>query len=121
MRFVAIFTLFFSAMTVYAAPNPADYPLSLHVTASRLVRSASGNAQKLNVVVDGSKYVLMGNAISNSGKGVRTLHVGLMPVGDYKARLIKADYKPDYLLFLSYEILLPDRTSETFAVVGQKE
>jgi hypothetical protein len=104
-----------------AAPNPADFPLSLHVAASRLVPNGAGSAQELDVIAGGIKYELMGNALSNSGKGIRVLHVGLIPVGDYKAKLVKADYKPDYLLFLSYEILLPDGTSATFSVVGETE
>jgi hypothetical protein len=121
MKKVVLPMLLLTTVVALAAPNPSEYPLSLHVSASRLVPNHGETAQELDVIVGGTKYELSGNPLSNSGKGIRVLHVGLIPVGDYKAKLIKADFKPDYLLFLSYEILLPDGTSAMFSVVGQTE
>ena len=54
--------------------------------------------QQLDVVTGGHKYQLIGGPLTATT--MRT-HYGLLPVGDYKAKLVKKDYKPDYLLFLT--------------------
>jgi hypothetical protein len=103
-------------------PNPADYTETLHVTYSYL--EASGGAvptQRLDVTTNGKKYSLAGTALIATVHGIGGIHPGVLPIGDYKAKLIPNDYKPDYVLFLTYEILLPDGKTIKFAVIGQTE
>ena len=108
-----------------AAPNPADFPETLHVTSSRLVFDTSGGhvipAQRLEVIVGGKKYELYGTSLSSLDNGTDRLHNGVLPIGDYKAKLIREDLKPSYLLFLSCKILLPDGKTTILSVVGQSE
>ena len=108
-----------------AAPNPADFPETLHVTGSHLVFDISGGhvipAQRLEVIASGKKYELYGTSLSSIDNGTDHLHNGVLPIGDYKAKLIREDLKPSYLLFLSYKILLPDGKTTTLSVVGQSE
>jgi hypothetical protein len=62
-----------------------------------------------------------GSRLSPADNGTDHLHNGVLPIGDYKAKLIREDLKPSYLLFLSYKILLPDGKTTTLSVVGQSE
>lgn len=105
-----------------ATPDPAAYTETLHITSSYL--EVSGGAvpyQRLEVVTNGRKYLLSGTALIATVHGVGGIHPGVLPVGDYKAKLIPNSYKPDYLLFLTYEILLPDGKTVKFGVIGQTE
>jgi len=117
--------LFLCASFAAAAPNPADYTETLHVTSSHLVFDYSHTnlvpSLQIDVVTNGKKYELVGAALAATVHVVGRFHAGVLPVGDYKAKLIRADYKPDYLLFLSYEILLPDGKTVKFDVIGESE
>jgi len=100
-----------------STPNPADYTEALHVTSSYIVQ----NGQQLEVTTNGRNYTLYGATFIARQKGISLTHTGVLPVGDYKAKLIKENYLPAYILFLSYEILLPDGKTAKFDVIGQKE
>jgi hypothetical protein len=98
---------------------------NLHVTNSHLVLNPSGRPnpvpnQKLNVIVGGKKYELYGTSISAISDAVAQ-PAGVLPIGDYKAKLIQENLKPAYLLFRSYQILLPDGKTITLRVIGQDE
>ncbi len=93
-----------------ADPKPADYTITVHVSASRLVREGHG-AQDLDVVIDGKKYELL----SELGVG------DLLALGDYKAKLVLNDHRTDYDSHQAYEFLFPDKRTRTFNVVAQIE
>jgi hypothetical protein len=116
--------LLLCATSAFASPDPADFPETLHVTNSHLVFNPSGHDpvphQQLNVIVGGKKYELYGTSISAISDAV-AIPAGVLPVGDYKAKLIQENWKPAYLLFRSYQILLPDGKTITLRVIGQDE
>ena len=122
MKKIAFFALVLANTAAFAAPNPADYTETLHVTASHLVFDTTTNlvtSMRLNIITGGIKYELSGIALRSTIRNGKD--PGVLPVGDYKAKLIKTNYKPDYLLFESYEILLPDGKTASFQVVGETE
>ncbi|MEI9981604.1 MAG: hypothetical protein WDN23_21945 [Edaphobacter sp.] len=125
MKNAAISLLILCTSFTFAATNAADYPQTVHVTSSHLIFDPSGRnpvpSLQIDVVVNGKRYVLLGSAPPATVHVVGGLHSSVLPVGDYKARSISSDYGPNYLLFLSYEILLPDGTTAKFDVVGGSE
>jgi hypothetical protein len=106
-----------------AAQKPADYPQTLHVTSSHLIFDPSGKnpvpSLQIDAVVNGKRYVLLGSAPAAHVHIVGGFHSGILPVGDYRARSVLGDHKPDNLFFLSYEILLSDGKTAKFDVVGE--
>lgn len=96
-------------------PNPADYTVTVHVTASRLLFQQRGAVQRLNVVIDSKKYVLE-----------ITAGLWLVETGDYKARIVE-DSKPKPGKGTSseyhrrYEIMFPDGVTRGYDVVGEEE
>jgi len=87
-------------------PNPADYTLTAHVTASH----GLNQLQDLQAVIDGRQVQLQG------------LSFGTLALGDYKARISKGGYsatKPNaYDLQITYEFLFPDGHTRPYALVG---
>ena len=87
-------------------PNPADYPLKVHVISSRLY--APGGLT-LETTIDGTKYTLWDNWNQ------------LLIPGDYKAKLIKDKRVNSYQFNSEYELLYPDGKTEHFQVYGISE
>jgi hypothetical protein len=85
--------LFLCAPFAAAAPNPADYTENLHVTSSHLIFDYSNTnlipSLQIDVVTNGKKYELIGTALAATVHVVGRLHAGVLPVGDYKAKLIR--------------------------------
>jgi len=94
-------------MEAAAAPNPNNYPITIHVTSSQIV----DQYQDLDVVIDGKQYELSAPQVRH----------GLLALGDYKARLTKDAHKAAYESEQIYEILSPDNKTRTFTVIGQSE
>lgn len=92
-------------------PNPAEYTVNIHVSASRMVPEHGARFQGLNVVIDGKKYELESEYASNV----------LLALGDYKAKLVKDEHKVTYESYQVYEFLFPDQRTRKFIVVGQTE
>jgi hypothetical protein len=88
--------------------NPADYPLTVHVSHAFL--SGALNELRLDTVVHGKKLQLESQGPS-----------GLLHVGDYKARVVKDDEKKGGWFYATYELLLPDGTHWFFNVVAETE
>jgi hypothetical protein len=88
-----------------AAPNPADYTINVHVTRSRM------EFGKLNVVIDGKKYLLEGG--TEPGK--------TLALGDYKAKVVKDEHAESYYLHREYEFMFPDNKTKRFSVIGATE
>jgi hypothetical protein len=125
MKKIVFSFLLLCVTSAFASPNPAEFTETLHVTNSHLVLDPSGHSnpvpnQQLNVIVGGKKYELYGTSIGAISDAVAQ-PAGVLPVGDYKAKLIQQNLKPSYLLFRSYEILLPDGKTITLRVIGQDE
>lgn len=107
MKKITIAMLLFSALAWAAGdPNPAEYTVNVHVSASSMDRHG---IQLLDVVIDGKKYELQSE-----------LPIGrVLALGDYKAKLV-TNSKSAYESLQVYEFLLPHRTRQ-YKVVGQTE
>ncbi len=119
MKRVALALLFLGSALAWAEkPNPADFPIKVHVQASRLfdeVMTPKGptyhGTQHLVAVIDGKTYELDGAAD----------HTELLRVGDYKAKLVETGRERDYEYRRIYEFLFPDGKTRQFLVVGELE
>ena len=89
-------------------PKPADYTINVHVSKSYI---GEHGEQKLRVIIDGTKYELVG--------GSRPYMV--LALGDYKAKLVKDEHHGTYDSLQVYEFLFPDQKTRKFEVVGQME
>ena len=90
-------------------PNPADYPLNVHVVSSKFDYQAGFFVVLLQTTINGTKYTLKDN-----------WNQLLMP-GDYKARLVKDKRDNSYQFNSEYELLYPDGKTEHFSVYGVSE
>jgi hypothetical protein len=120
MKHTALIVLLFSCTLAFAASNSADFPINVHVTTSRLLNYGSGSNlnvfQELDVIIDGKKYELQGDALY----ATRTAW-GLIARGDYKARLINDVHRTDYLSHQTYELIFSDGRTLKFDVIAQIE
>jgi hypothetical protein len=90
-------------------PSPAEYPLTVHVVASRVLYLNNQSVQQLFAVVDGRQVELEGTS------------AGVLALGDYKARLDGSftPTKPNaYDIKVAYEFLFPDGHTRPYGVVG---
>jgi len=97
-----------SAIAFAQSSNPADYTITVHVTASRISRpiNQAGQAgQQIQVVIGGKKYELQG------------LSDGVLALGDYKAKL-KEIHRNSYDIYKTYEFLMPDGKIRNFNLSG---
>jgi hypothetical protein len=94
-------------------PNPADYPVKVHISATRVHDDCSGFGDSVscdrkliaNAILDGKKFELSGNVVY-----IKRSMLLLSP-GDYQAKLTKDSHKTDSTLFSQeYDLLLPDGT-----------
>ena len=123
MKGTALFVLLLLTTVSWAAPDPEEYSINVHVHSSswRMAPSLPSGAvpvQMLAVVIDGKKYDLEAPAPlrANLEAGIN-----LLAVGDYKAKLVQDVHKTTYESSQAYEFLFPDRKTRTFFVVGQTE
>ncbi|MGA2218546.1 MAG: hypothetical protein ABSG51_10695 [Terracidiphilus sp.] len=110
-KFVAVLFLVFCSTSVRAAdkPNPADYVVKVHISASHLkaecVNGLCSNILYVNSILNGKKIELSGTAVNFK----RTLM--LFAPGDYSAKLIKDVHNSDGSQFnQEYDLLFPDDT-----------
>jgi len=122
MKKIALLIPLLFAAYSWAAPNPDEYPINVHVSSSRWFMEPSlwGGAiprEKLDVIIDGKKYELEAPAFkANLEAGVT-----LLALGDYTAKLIQDQHKTTYESSQAYEFLLPDKKIRKFIVVGRTE
>jgi|SRR5947209_6933483 len=121
MKITSIFALLLFATFSWAAPNPDEYSINVHVSASHWVMDPNLSKfaqalQKLDVIIDGKKYEL--EAISYGNLRAVT---PLLALGDYKAKLIQDQHKVTYESSQMYEFIFPDKKTMKFNVVGQSE
>jgi hypothetical protein len=93
------------------APAPADYNITVHVQSSQVkVPPGLQPMQYLKVVIDGKKYLLVAWPADD-----------VLPVGNYKARIIKDRIAPDHEYSREYELKFADGTTRKYSVVGEFE
>lgn len=105
MKKISLAVLLFT-LSAWATPNPADYPLNVHIISSQFDYQAGSFALLVQATINGTKYTLKDNWTQL-----------LMP-GDYKARLIKDKRANSYQFNSEYELLYPDGKTEHFRVYG---
>jgi len=117
-RYLALI-LFLGSSLAWAAPNPAEYTVNIHVVSSQIDTAYWGRAailyQTLHVLIDGKKYTLRGNSLRFSHT------VGVLSPGDYKAKLVTDKRKGTYAYARVYEFLFPDQTTSKLTVIGASE
>jgi hypothetical protein len=116
-----ITTMLLFATFSWAAPNPDEYSINVHVSSSRwvvepTVVTTPQACQKLDVIIDGKKYELETFSYGNLVAGVP-----LLALGDYKAKLVRDQHKVTYESSQIYEFMFPDKKTMKFTVVGQSE
>lgn len=102
------------------APNPADYTMKVHISASRLktecVQRICRNLLYADSILNGKKLRLSGNAVQIK------MTLMLIAPGDYAAKLIKDVRNSDgSLLNQEYDLLLPDKIVWQCFTVGISE
>ncbi len=118
---IALFAILLTvpALALADKPNPADYTIVVHVQSSRLVIDCGSTFKgsncdselQMDVLIGGKKYEIQDERPNSS----------VIHVGDYKARIVKEDTSHSYSYTRTYEILFPDGTTRTYAVVGESE
>ncbi len=116
-KFIAVLCLLLCAATLQAKdkPNPADFPIKIHISASQISPSREALPFKVNAILNGEKVILGGNLVSGR----------LWPVirpGDYQIRLKKDDSEKDgSIIRQEYELLLPNGELWQCNIVGISE
>lgn len=111
IQFLLLF--FFCSSLAWVGSN--DYSINIHVSTTHMVRERGDSArlQQLDVIIDGKKLQLESESIPNA----------LLSLGDYKAKLVKDEHwrGATYDSYQVYEVMLPDKHTRRFIVVGQSE
>jgi hypothetical protein len=101
------------------APNPADYPVKVHVTRSEL-QTVCGTDDKgstcwlyqfLTVIIDAKQYTLQSERPRPQ----------LLSIGDYQARMTKDEKKSTAEYRREFDLIFSDGQTVKYAVVGESE
>ena len=102
--------LFCSTLSaIAAAPNPADYSITVSVIASESIPDTHDpglTAQCINVIIDGKKYQLTGKS------------QGVLALGSYKAKLSSETQRNNYDIYRTYQFLMSDGKTRDFVLTG---
>jgi hypothetical protein len=117
---VLFFMLCATALQAKDKPNPADYTVKVHISASHLTVECGQGVCAILLYADstlnGKKLLLSGNAVK-----VKKIPMLIAP-GDYPAKPIKDVHDADgSLLSQNYEVLLPDDIVWDCSTVGISE
>jgi hypothetical protein len=117
-KFIAVFCLLLCAATLQAKdkPDPADFPIKIHISASQYVYLPGGFPVVVDTVLNGKKVKLGGFVLGSHVSGV------VINPGDYQIRL-KED-KTEHngsVIRQEYELLLPDGDTWDCWLVGISE
>ena len=119
MKLIFATMFFVFSFPCWAAANRSDYPLTVHVSRSRVgficywAQTPCLGPQLLTATIDGTEYELATGDFKVGGR-----RIAVLALGDYKARILKDEHKNPYEIIRVYEFLFPDNTTEHFAVVG---
>lgn len=101
-----------------AKNNPADYSLTVHISASAYATPAVTLDEIITATIDGKHYQLVGPTSSARS----FMHGnGLINPGDYRGKLSVDEHKTSYESIQQFEILFPDGTTRKFGVIAQSE
>jgi hypothetical protein len=106
-KIVAVLFLLLGSTHAWAAdkPNPAGYPIKVHISATHMLLNSDGYRLYADAILDGKKFELAG-----WGVGVSSNYALIVP-GDYLARLIKDFHNTDRsAIYKEYDVLLTDGT-----------
>lgn len=110
MKKLALALLLLQPVAIFAVadkPNPADFPVKVHVISSEFTQP---NIQVLQTTVDGQPTELTGYSL------------GVLALGDYPARINPKIHGPSnpntYDIYRAYDLLLPDGKTRTYTVTG---
>jgi hypothetical protein len=128
--FVLILCLAFCASAVHAQdqqPSSASAPavgamVNVHVTASHVDRcwgTGCPDTLYIDVVINGKKYELEGNA--NGDRKLKVRPDSVLAPGDYQAKLTKDEPSVTGMFFQVYELLLPGGDTWEGTVSGISE
>jgi hypothetical protein len=110
-KFVAVLFLMLCSTLTWSAdkPNPADYTVKVHISASHL-KTVCGDGLCSNLLY--ADAVLNGKKIELSGNDpIVKKTLMLIAPGDYPVKLTKDNHNSDGTLFSQeYDLLLPDGT-----------
>jgi len=113
-RILAVFLLTV-ATVAYAKVDPNEFSMTIHVWRSTTGQDCSTRGcsptQVIRATIDGNKYALQAETI---------LSKGVLPLGDYKAKLLGKE-NPKNPLKRKYEFLLEDGSTRKFKIVGEEE
>jgi hypothetical protein len=116
-KFVAVFCLLLCAATLQAKdkPNPADFPIKVHISSTQVV-NALGIQFVVDTVLNGKKVKLGGNPPPS-----HSLWAVINP-GDYQIRLKKDESEKDgSIIRQKYELLLPNGDTWECFIIGISE
>lgn len=108
---VALGILFLAAACAAQKPDPSQYPIVVHVSASQLESIGINEFQTLTVTIGAKHYLLWGGLISGN----------MLDPGDYPARLILDEHKTSYVSSQAYEFLFPDGKTWKCYLAGESE
>lgn len=115
MRKLALALILLQTSCLLAAtPNPADFPMTIHITSSVSRWQSSGGStydyQVLQTVIDGQQIELT------------SIAGGVLALGDYPARVSPKTTSPKgwsaYDIVKGYDFLMSDGKIRTFSVTG---
>ncbi|MGA3373878.1 MAG: hypothetical protein ABSC48_19210 [Terracidiphilus sp.] len=122
-KIVAVFCLLLSTAALYAKdkPNPADFNIKIHISATQLIPTNDLPTLVAETVLDGKKVKLAGN-MPLPPHGIHLLRPSIIVPGDYQIRL-KKDWteKDSGTLNQEYELLLPDGATWDCWIIGISE
>jgi hypothetical protein len=114
MRCITLALLLLTPSAVFAAskPDPADFTVTVHVIAS--------SARVQNGVGVVSATQVLETTIDNQPVELTGYSAGVLPLGDYKARIATSIHGPhnpnSYDIYKGYDLLMPDGTARTYTV-----
>ena len=116
MNKLALALLLILPATVSAAPskpNPADFPLKVHIVSS---------ASRMYITENGSLYTqILETVIDQQPVELQGYSQGVLALADYPARISTKIHAPNhhpntYDIYRGYDLLLPDGTTRTYSV-----
>jgi hypothetical protein len=112
MKTIALMFLLLQTTLLATAgePNPADFPVKVHVVSSGTMYGWSGNGpfQVLETIID------------NQAVELQASNPGMLALGDYPAQLLASWHQPKhtkgYDIYRAYVLLLPDGATRIYLV-----
>ncbi len=115
MKKLALALLLLLSATAFAAtdkPNPADFPIKVHV-----ITSSSRYQYNENLTVP---QQILETTVDGQPTEITAISMGVLALGDYPARIstkVHGPHNPNtYDIYRAYDLLMPDGTTRTYTV-----